>query len=105
MATRALDERVVLASGFRLVARNLLGDSQALWTRDDEPARSYSDAEVIDWLEQNPQRRTDHGASHPEEQTTEVDAELGTFTAVVSSWSAGPRGRHDRPHAFDQSID
>lgn len=53
MATKALDERVILARGFTLVGRNLLR-GQSLWSREDESDRSFSDDEVLAWLEQNP---------------------------------------------------
>jgi hypothetical protein len=50
MPTTVIDERKLLAAGFRLEARHLVR-GQSLWSRDDQPDRSYLDDEAIAWLE------------------------------------------------------
>jgi hypothetical protein len=45
-----VDERKLLAAGFRLEGRNLV-HGQSLWSREeDEGIRSYSDDEAQQWL-------------------------------------------------------
>jgi hypothetical protein len=51
MATHIVDERKLLASGFTLEGRNLI-HGESLWSRADEPDRSYKDTEAIAYLDE-----------------------------------------------------
>jgi phage head maturation protease len=105
--TRAIDERKFYASGFRLVARNIV-QGQSLWRRDDDPDRTYTDDEAVVYLAEH-EKTTKKGKElmqrlEMKAQTTATDVELGTFRAVVSSWSADREGDVIDPSAFDQSL-
>jgi len=57
MATHAADERQLFANGFILIARNLTTRGESLWRREEEPDRTYSDSEAVQWLETKKEKR------------------------------------------------
>ena len=52
MATKVVDECKLFAHEFILIARNLTTRGESLWRREEEPDRTFSDSEAIQWLQQ-----------------------------------------------------